>query len=344
MPAGATVLYVRADAPSEGADGTEAHPFTSLDAALRDVSQETWVLLAAGAYRGSWAPRVATHLVGVCAARVTITGAGAATAATMATESTLDLRGLTIAGPSSGVRVGAGGHASLEGVVLASTGEWGLRVEGVGATVTARDVVVRNADGGIDVRRSCRRLARRARRRALRGEGHPRSRLDDLEFGLRAPGGRGDRRHAGQQRGRGRGGCHRERGGHHHRGAHPHRSQHRGRRGASVRSLTNTTVEGTLPATIAAMGASGAVTLQLADGVSIAGGAVVATGNTFSGNARFGAVFFEASGVVRSNTGDANRFGLGSWRSDALTLEGNTVRATEATPAAPPAVAVGVGG
>lgn len=148
MPAGATVLYVRADAPSEGADGTEAHPFTSLDAALRDVSQETWVLLAAGAYRGSWAPRVATHLVGVCAARVTITGAGAATAATMATESTLDLRGLTIAGPSSGVRVGAGGHASLEGVVLASTGEWGLRVEGVGATVTARDVVVRNADGG----------------------------------------------------------------------------------------------------------------------------------------------------------------------------------------------------
>ncbi len=111
-----------------------------------------------------------------------------------------------------------------------------------------------------------------------------------------------------------------------------------------MRSLTNTTVEGTLPATIAAMGASGAVTLQLADGVSIAGGAVVATCNTFSGNARFGAVFFEASGVVRSNTGDANRFGLGSWRSDALTLEGNTVRATEATPAAPPAVAVGVGG
>jgi hypothetical protein len=80
------------------------------------------------------------------------------------------------------------------------------------------------------------------------------------------------------------------------------------------------------------VGAAGPVTLMLADGLSVAGGAVGASGNRFDRNERFGAVFFMASGELTANRGDGNRYGLQAWSSTLRGVEGNDVRGRDAAP------------
>ena len=111
-------------------------------------------------------------------------------------------------------------------------------------------------------------------------------------------------------------------------------------RGATLRLLQSTRVDDTRPGEIAAVGAAGAVTLRLADGLSVADGAVTARDNELSNNARFGAVFFMARGEFAATTGDGNRYGWRAWAST-LTEGANTVRGRENVPDAMMPVATG---
>ena len=103
-------------------------------------------------------------------------------------------------------------------------------------------------------------------------------------------------------------------------------------RGAELRSLRGSSIAETHAAEVAAVGAAGPVTLMLADGLSVAGGAVGASGNRFDRNERFGAVFFMASGELTANRGDGNRYGIQAWSSTLRGVDGNEVRGREAAP------------
>ncbi len=102
-------------------------------------------------------------------------------------------------------------------------------------------------------------------------------------------------------------------------------------RGATLRLLQSTRVEDTRAGEIAAVGAAGAVTLRLADGLSVADGVVTARNNALERNARFGAVFFMARGEFSGTRGEGNLYGWRAW-SSTLTERANTVNGREVAP------------
>lgn len=141
VPAGARVAHVREGARADGADGSEAHPYASIGDALAGQEEERWLLLEAGTYRGPLDLSRPTHLLGACAARVTIVGGPAAP--TVSARADVELRGVTLRGGAGALRVGEGATATLRRVVVASSSGYGLLVDGQGATLDAEDLLVR---------------------------------------------------------------------------------------------------------------------------------------------------------------------------------------------------------
>lgn len=140
VPVGVTAVHVRAGAASEGADGTEPHPYPTLQEALRDTSGERWFVLAAGTYDGPVVLPRAAHIVGVCAARVVLNGDASAPVVTA--DYPLDLRGVTVRGGAGGVHVTAA-TTTLRRVVISASQAYGVLVEGAGSTLDAEDLLVR---------------------------------------------------------------------------------------------------------------------------------------------------------------------------------------------------------
>lgn len=140
LPMGARAVYVRADAPADGADGTEAHPFRTIEDALRNQKEERWLLVAAGTYAAPLALHHPTHVWGLCAARTVVTGDASAPLVT--TDAALELRDLTLRGGAGALHVTAGTTA-LRRVALDRAEGYGVLVEGSGARVEAEDLVAR---------------------------------------------------------------------------------------------------------------------------------------------------------------------------------------------------------
>jgi len=105
--AGARLAFVRADAATTGADGTRDRPFARIADGIALVGPDGWVLLAAGSYseriRVNFASGTA-HILGVCAARVTVSSPTGAVGATVQLDrGGLDLRGVRIAAGSQAI-------------------------------------------------------------------------------------------------------------------------------------------------------------------------------------------------------------------------------------------------
>lgn len=118
------VVRVRPDADASTADGTEAHPFATIAAAMARVGPRAWVLLAAGTYPESVRAAGDVHVVGPCAGRAVIapTDVDAPAVLVDGAANALELRGLTVRGGRIGVSVTNGGRAALrEAVVTRST-------------------------------------------------------------------------------------------------------------------------------------------------------------------------------------------------------------------------------
>lgn len=111
---------------------------------------------------------------------------------------------------------------------------------------------------------------------------------------------------------------------------------------AQLRALRGTTIAATTSAEVAAVSAAGNVTLHLADGLSVAGGRVDARANHFDDNARFGAVFFMATGELAGNQGRGNLWGIRAWNSMVTGAETERVSGREETPREMVGVAAGV--
>lgn len=127
---GAAVVYVRAGADPDAADGSEARPFATIAAGIARAGSGGWVLVA----RGEYAERIvvaasgSTHVLGACAARVTVRGPGplgrdGATVAVSGAGARLDLRGVTVVGEGRGLQASAQGALRASGVAVAASAE-----------------------------------------------------------------------------------------------------------------------------------------------------------------------------------------------------------------------------
>ncbi|MBI5518105.1 MAG: hypothetical protein HY909_30320 [Deltaproteobacteria bacterium] len=151
---GAAVVHVRAGADATAADGTTTHPFATITAGVARVGLQGWVLVARGEYREQLYVGVGTsiHVLGACAARVTLRGAGPPTpaGATVTVEgarAVLDLRGVTVTGTGPGARSFRRGTLRAAGIVLSDNTGVAVAAVGEGAVVEVTASVVRRTRG-----------------------------------------------------------------------------------------------------------------------------------------------------------------------------------------------------
>ena len=151
---GARVVQVRAGADVVVADGSIEHPYATVMDGVRNAGPGGWVRVAAGEYRERIVVTggVNVHVVGVCAARVTVRGPGPEGRGGAAVDvsnggssaaTALELRGLTVSGDGRGLQVE--GAATLRASAVRVTGcvEVGVFARGSGARLELAASVVR---------------------------------------------------------------------------------------------------------------------------------------------------------------------------------------------------------
>ncbi len=138
---GAMVLHARAGADPSVADGSVARPFATIAAAAARAMDGSWILVAAGTYDESVDVRSNLHIVGQCAAHVTIHGLGT-TPIVRATgaSSTLDLRAVMVTGAGNGVVAENAARVQLRSVRVSRATGRGIRASGMGSSIECADV------------------------------------------------------------------------------------------------------------------------------------------------------------------------------------------------------------
>lgn len=137
------VAHVREGADDAVADGSAAHPYGTISAALSHLGARGWVLLARGAYRDAVTIIGDVHLVGVCAAAVTLTrdAPGDAPIVQVNGGATLDLRGVHLARGGIGVDLRDNARATLRAVSITGAAMAGVMAR-AGSTASLDDVAI----------------------------------------------------------------------------------------------------------------------------------------------------------------------------------------------------------
>ncbi len=157
---GATVVHVRAGADAGAADGSEARPFATLAEGLARAGDGGWVLVARGEYAETIrvAAGASAHVLGACAARVTVRGPGPAgtggvPAVAAGAGARLDLRGVTVTGAGRGLQASGGGSLRATGVAVDASTELAVDARGAGSEVSLTGCAIRDtrprAEGSI---------------------------------------------------------------------------------------------------------------------------------------------------------------------------------------------------
>lgn len=138
VPAGAAVRWVQAGAPVALPDGTLERPFATVEQALRDAPSDAWLLLRNGSHAAGVAVTRGVHMVGACGERVTLTApADSAAALTVHDGAALDLRGVSVRGPSIGVIVEGAGSLTATGVTFDALPSHAVLAPAASSTVRA---------------------------------------------------------------------------------------------------------------------------------------------------------------------------------------------------------------
>ncbi len=133
------------------ADGSAALPFATLSAGATNAGAGGWVLLADGSYEASLDVGSELHVVGRCAARVTLRGPnGRAAVTAIGTGATVELAGVTVAGGTSAVEARDGAHATLTGVVAHDAGQYAVAAQGAGTDLRVTSSVIRDTQIAAD--------------------------------------------------------------------------------------------------------------------------------------------------------------------------------------------------
>ncbi len=139
----APVRFVRAGADDASADGSEARPFGSFRRAIDGVAAGTWLLLADGTYAVGEVVDRSVHVVGRCAARVTLRGdTDVPVLLARGAAASLDLRQVTVSGNGRGVWAEMGARATLRRVRISRATGTGIVAMNPGTRVDGADVLV----------------------------------------------------------------------------------------------------------------------------------------------------------------------------------------------------------
>ncbi len=140
------LVHVRAGADGATADGTAAHPMPTLATALAIAGADAWVLLAPGSYDAASTVDRPLHIVGRCAAEVTLRGAADATLVlARGMSAALDVRGVTVAGGRTGIEASGGAALTMRGVIVSGQVGDGIRVGGLATRARIEGCVIRDA-------------------------------------------------------------------------------------------------------------------------------------------------------------------------------------------------------
>jgi len=153
LPAGASVIYVRAGAAA-GGDGTLASPFARIGDALAQASDGDVVAVGKGTYDEAPTVRDAVTLWGACAAETIVARSiwdGTFGSLNLAAPRGATAKNLTVSGERYGISVTGASSAPvvLEAIVVRGTRWEGLWAD-AGASVVARDLVVRDVRSALD--------------------------------------------------------------------------------------------------------------------------------------------------------------------------------------------------
>lgn len=122
-------------------DGTH---FATIQAAVAAAPSGATIAIEEGSYSGTVTLPKAVTLVGRCAAKVTLSGAGAATPGLEVMKKLKAFaRGLTITDFEVGVSAGGGADVSLDGLVVQSNRRLGILGADAGTRVLAKGIVIR---------------------------------------------------------------------------------------------------------------------------------------------------------------------------------------------------------
>jgi len=140
----AALVYVRAGSDDATADGSLTRPYGSMGAAVRGVGAGGWVLVGAGSYTESNAIVNTVHVVGRCAASVSVHGApgDAPTFGIDGMGAAVDLRGMTVDGNEIAVRVQGGAALRIRALRITRAAFAGVLAAGDGTTLDAQDLEV----------------------------------------------------------------------------------------------------------------------------------------------------------------------------------------------------------
>jgi hypothetical protein len=143
---GASTIFVDQAYTGSDSDGSQAKPYTTITQALQQAASGAQIAVAAGDYAEEVSISKQVTIEGRCAEKVKIKGQGYA--AVSVTGASVELRGLTVTGASSGIYASG---ATLLGVHLAVSGcgNWGI-LANLGTKLTLQDALVQgNTSTGI---------------------------------------------------------------------------------------------------------------------------------------------------------------------------------------------------
>ena len=160
---GATVVRVRAGADPSGADGSEARPLTTIAQGVAAAGPDGWVLIAPGSFAETLVFVRGVHLVGQCAAHVTLLGEpmgggiGLPTVAARGGAARLDLRGMTLRGGGRGIDASGGARVTMRAVTIDGATEHAVLVSGAGTQLTGEGIRITStrvvdSEGGMALR------------------------------------------------------------------------------------------------------------------------------------------------------------------------------------------------
>lgn len=139
---GAQVVHVTAGADAASADGSLAHPFATLAAAIAHAVPGAWVLVGHGSFPEAVTAARDVHVLGRCAVQTILAATGSDPTFRATAHARVDLRGVTIGGAGGAVTVDTGAQLTLSSTrVLAALGH-GVLVTDTASVVSARDVLV----------------------------------------------------------------------------------------------------------------------------------------------------------------------------------------------------------
>jgi hypothetical protein len=139
LPDGATSIEYVDEAFVGTSDGSEANPWTTIQAAVDAADDDAWIAVAAGTYQEAVEiENKRLHLIGLCPSEVSVVGVDGPALFVADGASGTEIRGMAFSGASLGVLLSGSEDVVLDQVWIHDTGARGINAESTLGTTSFR--------------------------------------------------------------------------------------------------------------------------------------------------------------------------------------------------------------